>query len=149
VIKLKGRRHYIPFSPEEQIKQLEKFRDGVLVPILKQKAFADLTQVVKELGRRLAVSDEAITYANAIIREVVRRDLHLNHCLRTFPAAALYIASIIVKEKRTQREIAEASRLTILTVRKHYLELIRDYEFRRYLDTCYDLRNQELSGDTK
>jgi transcription initiation factor TFIIB len=38
--------------------------------------------------------------------------------------AALYIASILEDDKRTQREIAEASRVTEVTIRNRYKELV-------------------------
>ncbi|MDO8055382.1 MAG: transcription initiation factor IIB, partial [Candidatus Hermodarchaeota archaeon] len=41
-------------------------------------------------------------------------------------AASLYIASIQEGERRTQREIAEISRVTEVTVRNRYKELVRE-----------------------
>jgi transcription initiation factor TFIIB len=39
-------------------------------------------------------------------------------------AAASYIASVIVGEKRTQREIAEIAKVTEVTIRNRYKELV-------------------------
>ncbi|TFF67934.1 transcription initiation factor IIB, partial [Candidatus Thorarchaeota archaeon] len=40
-------------------------------------------------------------------------------------AAALYIAGILEDDRRTQREIAEASNVTEVTVRNRYKDLVR------------------------
>lgn len=45
-------------------------------------------------------------------------------------AAALYIAGIIRDDRRTQREIAEASNVTEVTVRNRYKQLANDLEIR-------------------
>jgi len=39
-------------------------------------------------------------------------------------AAALYIASVLEGEKRTQREVAEVAHVTEVTVRNRYKELV-------------------------
>lgn len=38
-------------------------------------------------------------------------------------AAALYIASVLLRERRTQREIAEVAGITEVTIRNRYREL--------------------------
>jgi len=40
-------------------------------------------------------------------------------------AAAIYVASILLDERRTQREIAEVARVTEVTVRNRYKEIVR------------------------
>ena len=40
-------------------------------------------------------------------------------------AAAIYVASIMMDERRTQREIAEVARVTEVTVRNRYKEIVR------------------------
>jgi len=40
-------------------------------------------------------------------------------------AAALYIASVLHGERKTQRDIAEVARVTEVTVRNRYKELIK------------------------
>ena len=44
-------------------------------------------------------------------------------------AAASYVASVLVGEKRTQREIAEIARVTEVTIRNRYKELIERLMF--------------------
>ncbi|MHA1216433.1 MAG: transcription initiation factor IIB, partial [Candidatus Thorarchaeota archaeon] len=39
--------------------------------------------------------------------------------------AAIYVASILLDERRTQREIAEVARVTEVTVRNRYKEIVR------------------------
>ncbi len=40
-------------------------------------------------------------------------------------AAAIYVASIMLDERRTQREIAEVARVTEVTVRNRYKEIVK------------------------
>jgi transcription initiation factor TFIIB len=39
-------------------------------------------------------------------------------------AAAIYIASVALNERRTQRDVAEVARVTEMTVRNRYKELV-------------------------
>ena len=40
-------------------------------------------------------------------------------------AAAIYVASIMLDDRRTQREIAEVAHVTEVTVRNRYKEIVR------------------------
>jgi transcription initiation factor TFIIB len=44
-------------------------------------------------------------------------------------AAATYIASVLVGERRTQREIAEIAKVTEVTIRNRYKELVSNITF--------------------
>ena len=44
-------------------------------------------------------------------------------------AAASYIASVLVGERRTQREIAEIAKVTEVTIRNRYKELVENMSF--------------------
>jgi len=48
-------------------------------------------------------------------------------------AAASYIASILTGERITQREIAEISQVTEVTIRNRYKELVQRLQFTIYL----------------
>ena len=49
---------------------------------------------------------------------------------RGVAAAALYIATIMNKEKNTQKEFAKAAEVTEVTVRNRYKRLIKDLSLR-------------------
>jgi transcription initiation factor TFIIB len=44
-------------------------------------------------------------------------------------AAATYIASLVVGERKTQREIAEIAKVTEVTIRNRYKELVKHLLF--------------------
>ncbi|MEJ2242223.1 MAG: transcription initiation factor IIB, partial [Candidatus Bathyarchaeota archaeon] len=44
-------------------------------------------------------------------------------------AAASYIASVLIGERRTQREVAEIAQVTEVTIRNRYKELVNRLQF--------------------
>ncbi len=61
--------------------------------------------------------------------EILKRSRDLGLTIGRDPlglaAAAIYVASIMLDERRTQREIAEVARVTEVTVRNRYKEIVR------------------------
>ncbi len=53
-------------------------------------------------------------------------------------AAAIYVASIMMDERRTQRQIAEVARVTEVTVRNRYKEIVRVLNIDGLFDTNID-----------
>ena len=48
-------------------------------------------------------------------------------------AAAIYISSVIMHDRKTQREIAEIADITEVTIRNRYKELVERLQFVIYL----------------
>jgi transcription initiation factor TFIIB len=83
-------------------------------------------------GRTMKTATEIITKAK-VKRVTIGKDPG------GIAGAALYIASILEDDRRTQREIAEASMVTEVTIRNRYKELVR------CLDISLDARKYESS----
>ena len=58
-------------------------------------------------------------------------------------AAALYVASLITAEKRTQREIADAVGVTEVTIRNRYKEIIDKLKLKSTLDKIKDKEEKD------
>ena len=69
------------------------------------------------------ITDKILEAANVNVRLTSGRDP------MSIVAAAIYIATLLTGEKKTQREIAEASRLTEATIRNRYKELAKHLLF--------------------
>ncbi|MEM4272444.1 MAG: hypothetical protein QXH30_02545, partial [Candidatus Bilamarchaeaceae archaeon] len=61
-----------------------------------------------------------------LIRKAVKRGLISGRGPTGVAAAALYIASAIVGEKRTQKEVADVAGVTEVTIRNRYRELKKE-----------------------
>jgi len=71
----------------------------------------------------LGLSGEVQAKAIEILKEAMKKDLTSGRGPTGVAAAAIYIACLIVGEKRTQREVAEAAGITEVTIRNRYKEL--------------------------
>ena len=63
--------------------------------------------------------------ATEIIRNAEEKFVTIGKDPGGIAGAALYIAGIIENDRRTQREIANVSRVTEVTIRNRYKELVR------------------------
>ncbi|MEM4734924.1 MAG: transcription initiation factor IIB [Candidatus Thorarchaeota archaeon] len=79
--------------------------------------------LMPRISADLSLSGKTVRCAMEIIAEARRRGLTAGKDPGGLAAAALYIAGIIENERRTQREIAEASNVTEVTVRNRYKDL--------------------------
>jgi transcription initiation factor TFIIB len=82
-------------------------------------------QYVSKFSNQLMMQGKVDEIANKIL--VAAKDLNLlsGRGPMGIAAAASYIASVIVGEKRTQREIAEIAKVTEVTIRNRYKELAK------------------------
>jgi transcription initiation factor TFIIB len=67
--------------------------------------------------------------ANKILVTARKIGLTCGRGPRGLVAAASYIASVLVGERRTQREIAETAKVTEVTIRNRYKELVEKLYF--------------------
>ncbi len=86
------------------------------------KALDFLTRFISEL--RLSTKCEKV--AKKIIKVAERRGLTSGRGPTGVCAAAIYAASILAKERRTQRKIANVSCVTEVTVRNRFQELVEN-----------------------
>ena len=78
---------------------------------------------VPRFATNIGLSNEAETKAIEIIRKAKDKGLTSGKGPIGVAAAALYIASVLLGERKTQREVAEASGVTEVTIRNRYKQL--------------------------
>jgi transcription initiation factor TFIIB len=86
---------------------------------------ADAVSFVPRIGAELGLSGTLQRRAVEIIDEARKLGLTAGKDPAGLAAAAIYIASLQTDERKTQKEIARAARVTEVTVRNRYKELIK------------------------
>jgi len=81
------------------------------------------TVYISRFASDLEFSGEIQTKAIEILKTAMDKGLTSGRGPMGIAAAALYIASALHGERRTQRDIAEVARVTEVTVRNRYKEL--------------------------
>ncbi len=74
----------------------------------------------------LKLSGEAQEKAEALLRQAMKKGLVSGRSPTGVCAAAVYIASALVGERRTQKEVAEIAGVTEVTIRNRYRELKKE-----------------------
>lgn len=82
--------------------------------------------LMPRISADLGLSGKTLQTAMNIINKARKKGITAGKDPGGLAAAALYIAGIIEDERRTQREIAEASNVTEVTVRNRYKQLAND-----------------------
>ena len=88
----------------------------------------DPANYVSRFGSELDVSGEVRTKAIELIRKAQDKKLTSGRGPTGIAAAALYMATIMCGERRTQREVAEVAHVTEVTVRNRYKELAEELD---------------------
>lgn len=81
--------------------------------------------LIPRLSSDLMLEGRTVKKATEIINQAKERYVTIGKAPGGIAGAALYIAGIIEDDRRTQREIAQASRVTEVTIRNRYKELVR------------------------
>ena len=84
----------------------------------------DPSRFVARFGSELDIEGETRTKAIEIIRKAKDEGLTSGKSPTGTAAAALYIASLMNGERKTQREVADVSNTTEVTVRNRYKEMV-------------------------
>ncbi|WP_090382941.1 transcription initiation factor IIB [Natronobacterium texcoconense] len=84
----------------------------------------DPHEFVPRFCSELEVSEEVHTKANEIITVTTEQGLLSGKSPTGFAAAAIYAASLLCHEKKTQREVADVAQVTEVTIRNRYQEQI-------------------------
>jgi len=92
---------------------------NIRIPLADAETF--VPRIASELGLSGSVQSKAIE----IIRKAKEMVLTVGKDPAGLAAAAVYIASLMENEKRTQKEIARAAKVTEVTVRNRYKELVK------------------------
>ena len=83
---------------------------------------------IPKLGTKLNLSGETLRKAADIVKRARELGITAGKDPTGLAAAAIYIASMMEGERKTQREIAEAARVTEVTVRNRYKEIVSELE---------------------
>lgn len=75
---------------------------------------------VTEYSEKLELSDEATTLAQKIVRLTTKEGVASGRSPTGFAAAAVYYASVLSNEKRTQRNVADVANVSEVTIRNTY-----------------------------
>jgi len=89
-----------------------------------KKLFVKPTDYVNKFADELGLSEKVRRKAIELLDEAYDKGLTSGKSPAGLVGAALYIAGLLEGEKRTQREVAEVARVTEVTVRNRYKELV-------------------------
>jgi transcription initiation factor TFIIB len=83
------------------------------------------SQYITKLSNQLELSGKVEEVAHKILKAVEKLKLTSGRGPKGVAAAASYIASTVVGERRTQREFAEVADITEVTIRNRYKEIMK------------------------
>ncbi|OLS29891.1 MAG: Transcription initiation factor IIB [Candidatus Thorarchaeota archaeon AB_25] len=86
---------------------------------------ASAKDLIPRLSSDLLLEGRTVKKATEIIKNAEEKFVTIGKDPGGIAGAALYIAGIVEKDRRTQREIANVSRVTEVTIRNRYKELVR------------------------
>ncbi|MGD9395615.1 MAG: transcription initiation factor IIB [Candidatus Thorarchaeota archaeon] len=86
---------------------------------------ASANDLMPRLSSDLLLEGKTVKKATEIIKRAEERLVTIGKDPGGIAAAALYIAGILEEDRRTQREIAKAARVTEVTIRNRYKDLVR------------------------
>ncbi|NOZ82429.1 MAG: transcription initiation factor IIB [Euryarchaeota archaeon] len=83
---------------------------------------------IERFGSALNLSGEVRSKAREILKKAMDRELTSGRGPTGVSAAALYIAGVLLGERRTQREVAEVAGVTEVTIRNRYKEMAEELD---------------------
>jgi len=95
---------------------------------------SDPADYLPRFASALNLSPETQSRAVEILDSARERELTSGRGPTGIAAAALYVASLIKGERRTQREVADVAGVTEVTIRNRYKELIKDLKLAKEVD---------------
>lgn len=90
----------------------------------------DPLQYVRQFASTLDVSDESERVARSLLETAKEQDVHSGKSPAGLAAAALYAATNLTNEKLTQDRVSEAARVSRITIRNRYQELLKVNKYR-------------------
>jgi transcription initiation factor TFIIB len=126
------RKEGIPRSLEEvsEVARVERKEIGRTYRYISQElelgmAPVDPKKYVPRFCSDLELSEEVESKANEIIDVTTEKGLLSGKSPTGYAAAAIYAASLLCNEKKTQREVADVAQVTEVTIRNRYQEQIK------------------------
>ena len=125
------RKEGIPRSLEEisEVSRVERKEIGRTYRYVSQELSLEMRPVdpkkyVPRFCSELTLSEEVQSKANDIIETTAEKGLLSGKSPTGYAAAAIYAASLLCNEKKTQREVADVAQVTEVTIRNRYQEQI-------------------------
>ena len=125
------RKEGIPRSLEEisDVSRVDRKEIGRTYRYISQELGLEMKPVdpkkyVPRFCSELELSKEVQSKANEIIEETAEQGLLSGKSPTGYAAAAIYAASLLCNEKKTQREVADVAQVTEVTIRNRYQEQI-------------------------
>ena len=126
------RKEGIPRSLEEvaEVARVERKEIGRTYRYISQQLGLEMEPVdpkkyVPRFCSELSLSEEVESKANEIIDVTTEQGLLSGKSPTGYAAAAIYAASLLCNEKKTQREVADVAQVTEVTIRNRYQEQIK------------------------
>ena len=94
---------------------------------------------IHRFGSELGVSQKTITEAVRLMKEAEKKEITSGKGPMGIAAAALYIAALLMGEKKTQREVADVANVTEVTIRNRYKELVEKLKLENKLKKLKEL----------
>jgi len=88
------------------------------------KAYIDPRKFIPQIVSNLGLSQQVYMLSAKLIDVLKRNGLTEGKDPAGIAAAAVYIASIILDEKKTQRQVAQAANVTEVTIRNRYRDIL-------------------------
>jgi transcription initiation factor TFIIB len=125
----------VPRSLEEiaQVSKASKREVGRVYKVVASELRLSMAPVtpaafIARFGSRLNLSNEVQAKALDLVRGAVEREVVSGKDPKSIAAGAIYIASVLLGEPRTQKDVSEASGVTEVTIRNRYKELVQALE---------------------
>lgn len=132
--------HNVPRTLDEiaEVSKITKKKIGKYYRFLARKLNIRLkptspSDYIPRFASKLGLSHNAEAKAIEIVQESREKELIIGREPTGIAATALYIASILFDEKKTQRDVAEISGVTEVTIRNRYKEFCENLEFSIHL----------------
>lgn len=132
-IVLASRRHGIPIRVKQLLQAFGISEDRywkllsdvhMNVDINEFKSYADPRTFIPSIVSNLKLSQKVYMLSSKIIEHLKRHGLVEGKDPAGIAAAVVYIASIVLDEKKTQKEVARAANVTEVTIRNRYRDII-------------------------
>lgn len=107
------------------LKVLSRFVRALIMELEMPHKRVNYSAIVSKLAEQLSLSMKTQRIANQILQISQEKGLTLGKNPAGLAAAALYIAGLKTRERRTQQELASASKTTPVTIRNRFKEMVK------------------------
>ena len=93
--------------------------------------YDELVDFIAEASKELGLSKETEQLSIKILKDAKHKDIFPGTKPKGQAAAAIYIASILLKDRISQKQIAQLADVTDSIVRKRYIDLVRELQIKK------------------